>query len=240
MGGASWPEGPLALEALASKTEIIATCPAYLWLTITCSVLNSPVYLIYFSFFCQNIIDVDKVVLGGNGKQEVEFSEEITVFPWTYSLFRLKLISCHFFHQYMFPSPSSLLVSRLFFVYWICPTGVSELRDVPSFIRRAGQHIGSIMASWGRAGGIQPPELYWVFCVLEFSQCNTSLINELDVLHYAFMSLCRRGIRHSFITFWSSFPSFYHTVSFDEKVIKLLLLSLLYKTLNCKFFTEQL
>ena len=29
MGGASWPEWPLALEALASKTEIITTCPAF-------------------------------------------------------------------------------------------------------------------------------------------------------------------------------------------------------------------
>ncbi len=139
---------------------------------------------LFLLVFVKTSLTSIKLFWGGNGKQEVEFSEEITVFPWTYSLFRLKLISCHFFHQYMFPIPSSLLVSRLFFVYWICPTGVSELRDVPSFIRRAGQHIGSIMASWG----IQPPELYWVFCVLEFSQCNTSLINELDVLHI--MPLC--------------------------------------------------
>ena len=29
MGGASWPEWPLVLEALASKTEIITTCPAF-------------------------------------------------------------------------------------------------------------------------------------------------------------------------------------------------------------------
>ena len=29
MGGALWPEGHLALEALASKTEIRTTCPAY-------------------------------------------------------------------------------------------------------------------------------------------------------------------------------------------------------------------
>ena len=139
-----------------------------------------PIYFIY-PCFCQNIVDMIKSFREKRKARSWIFSSDDS-FWWIRFTVPSKI---NFLSVFL---PMCFLHPDYFFVYWICPAVWPRCAMSHHSLAKMDNTLASIVASFLGRQRDAGPGIYWVFCMLVFSQYSTSLINEHHVLHI--MSFC--------------------------------------------------